>query len=486
MAVAAATRLWALDRPHELVFDETYYVKDAYTLMNLGYEGSWGEGANESFESGNPDVYSSNPSFIAHPPLGKWIIAAGLAAFGAESSWGWRIGIAVTGILLVAVTMFAAHLLFHRPLLTTIAGGLMAIDGNAIVLSRVALLDSALALFALLGACFMLLDRMQARGRLAAWAASGDGTVAVREWGPVFWARPWLLAAALTFGLASAVKWNGLYFLAVFGIYSVVADALDRRREGVDLWASGALLRQAPVNAILLVPLALLVNVVSWTGWFVTDGGYYRRWVEGGGEAWTGLLSWVPIDVQNWWHYQASMYGYHVGENTPHSYQASPLGWLLLVRPTSMYYEDFGDGTAAEILDLGNPLIWWAGTAALIAVLVRFGWLLRHGREARAEAFILTGMAAGYLPWMLYLHRTVFQFYTVAFEAFLVLALVAAIALLIGPPGDPERRYVVGRVLVAAFLVAVAALSVFFWPLWIGEPIPIGYLRAHYWFASWI
>ena len=126
------------------------------------------------------------------------------------------------------------------------------------------------------------------------------------------------------------------------------------------------------------------------------------------------------------------------------------------------------------------------GARVTSPVLVRFGWLLRHGREARAEAFILTGMAAGYLPWMLYLHRTVFQFYTVAFEAFLVLALVAAIALLIGPPGDPERRYVVGRVLVAAFLVAVAALSVFFWPLWIGEPIPIGYLRAHYWFASWI
>ena len=39
VAVAAATRLVGLAYPHELVFDETYYVKDAWTLMHLGYEG---------------------------------------------------------------------------------------------------------------------------------------------------------------------------------------------------------------------------------------------------------------------------------------------------------------------------------------------------------------------------------------------------------------------------------------------------------------
>ena len=75
------------------------------------------------------------------------------------------------------------------------------------------------------------------------------------------------------------------------------------------------------------------------------------------------------------------------------------------------------------------------------------GLVLR--RSVTREAFILTGIAAGYLPWLLYLGRTVFQFYTIAFEPFLVLALTAAIALLLGSPRDPEgaagRRAAGGR-----------------------------------------
>ncbi|MEY4390538.1 MAG: hypothetical protein RLZZ400_281, partial [Actinomycetota bacterium] len=36
VALGAVLRLWDLGYPHKLVFDETYYVKDAYTLSKLG------------------------------------------------------------------------------------------------------------------------------------------------------------------------------------------------------------------------------------------------------------------------------------------------------------------------------------------------------------------------------------------------------------------------------------------------------------------
>ena len=39
--VAAVLRLWNLNEPHSLVFDETYYVKDAYTLDQFGYATDW-------------------------------------------------------------------------------------------------------------------------------------------------------------------------------------------------------------------------------------------------------------------------------------------------------------------------------------------------------------------------------------------------------------------------------------------------------------
>jgi len=56
----------------------------------------------------------------------------------------------------------------------------------------------------------------------------------------VLWSRPWLIAAGVTLGAASAVKWSGLYALAVFGLYVVITDALARRRAGIPLWPSDA------------------------------------------------------------------------------------------------------------------------------------------------------------------------------------------------------------------------------------------------------
>lgn len=485
LVVAALTRLIGLGHPHELVFDETYYVKDAYTLAHLGYEGSWPADANLSFNAGHPEIYLESPAFVAHPPIGKWIIALGLSLFGASDPFAWRIAVAVCGILLVLVTMLIAQKLFRSTLLAVIAGGLLAIDGNAIVMSRVALLDTMLTLFALLGAGAILLDRTWTERRLAFWLADQDAA-RPRPWGPALWWRPWLLAAGIAFGVASGIKWSGLYFLAGFALYSLGSEILLRRRAGIPYWPGGTILRQGPITFLLTVPVALAVYVASWAGWFATSGGYYRHWVEdGGGAAWEGGLAWVPLDFQNWWHYQASMYGYHVGEHTPHSYQANPLSWLFLVRPTSMYWHANGNN-AETILGLANPLIWWAGTAAVFFVAYSFvsGLVLRRG--VTREAFILMGIAVGYLPWLLYLGRTVFQFYTIAFEPFLVLALTAAIALLLGSPRDPERRRVVGLRVVGTFLVVCVLLSAFFLPIWTGMEIPRWLMTLHFWFPSWI
>lgn len=481
-AVAAATRLIGLGHPESLVFDETYYVKDAYTLSQLGYEGSWPAEANVAFNAGDPSGYLSDPSFVAHPPLGKWIIAAGLAVFGADSTVGWRVGVALTGILLVVLTMAVAHVLWHRTTLTVLAGGLLAIDGNAIVMSRVALLDTMLAFFALLGVLLVLLDRRWTRERLRAWVHrhGTDG------WGPVLLWRPWLLAAGAAFGLAIGVKWSGLYFLAFFGVYVVVAELVLRRRAGIEFWATGGILKQAPVTFLLMVPLAAAVYLSTWIGWFATDGGYHRRWIEGGGEAWTGALSWVPVAFQNWWHYEVAVYNYHVSESTPHGYQSSPLTWLFLVRPTSMYWNSRPDGLVETILGIANPLIWWASTAALVFLLVRVVRRMLRRAGVWREVFLLVALAAGYLPWMLYLHRTVFTFYTIAFEPYLILGLTAALAALAGSRLHRESRRVIGLTAVGTFLGLCVALSIFFLPLWTALPIPDWFFRIHLWFPTWL
>jgi Dolichyl-phosphate-mannose--protein O-mannosyl transferase len=480
--VAAATRLIGLGHPESLVFDETYYVKDAYTLSRLGYEAQWPADANDAFNAGDPTGHLTTASFVAHPPVGKWIIAAGMAVFGADSTFGWRVSVAVTGILLVVLTMAVAHLLFRRPVLTVVAGGLLAIDGNAIVLSRVALLDTMLAFFALLGVFFVLLDRRWVQPRLRGWVARHGTT----GWGPVFAWRPWLLAASVAFGLATGVKWSGVYFLAVFGVYVVVAELVLRRDAGIEFWATGGILKQAPVTFLLLVPLAAAVYLASWTGWFATDGGYHRRWIEGGGQPWEGALAWVPTAFQNWWHYEVAVYNYHLGETSAHAYQSSPLTWLFLVRPTSMYWKSRPDGLVETILDVANPLIWWAATAALVFLVVRVVRRLLRGARVWREVFILTALAAGYVPWLLYLHRTVFTFYTIAFEPYLVLGLTAALGVLLGHATHRESRRVTGLAAVGVFLALCVAVSAFFLPIWTATPVPDWFFRIHLWLPTWL
>jgi dolichyl-phosphate-mannose--protein O-mannosyl transferase len=173
-----------------------------------------------------------------------------------------------------------------------------------------------------------------------------------------------------------------------------------------------------------------------------------------------------------------------------HPYQSNPLTWLFMTRPTSMYYvgSQLGQngctssgGCSAAITDLANPLIWWACAAAAFYLVYR---LIRY-REWRV-GLILTGLAAGYLPWMLYINRTIFTFYSIAFEPYLILGLAAVISIVLGKRTDVTWRRVRGIRLVAVFLALSTVLTVFFWPIWTGEQIPYWYWYAHMWLPSWI
>lgn len=191
--LALVLRVWNLGHPHALVFDETYYVKDAFSLFHLGFEAKWPDDANALFEAGDTGIFLNQAAYVVHPPLGKWIIALGMMAFGAGDAWAWRITTALVGAAAVLLVTVIGRRLTGSTMLGVVAGFLMAIDGVAIVMSRVALLDTSLMFFVLLAFLFLLYDRerMQTRIALAVAGDSGAGP----EWGPVVWSRPWVLAA---------------------------------------------------------------------------------------------------------------------------------------------------------------------------------------------------------------------------------------------------------------------------------------------------
>ncbi|MGM1016871.1 MAG: dolichyl-phosphate-mannose--protein mannosyltransferase [Actinomycetota bacterium] len=473
--LAGVMRMTNLGHPRELAFDETYYVKDAWSLWVLGYEGSWGDGSNEAFLLGDTRGLGSDGSFIAHPPLGKWIIALGMGLFGPQTPEAWRITTALLGTGTVLLVYLVARLLTGSIVVASVASGLLAIDGLSIVMSRTALLDGPLTFFVLLGFLFVLLDRRR--------------TIPVLEipdpdrpdpfWGPLLWKRPWLLAAGVALGAATAVKWSGLYALAALGLYVVVTDALARRRRGVLLWPTDAAFRQGPVSFLLLVPAAATTYLASWTGWLVTSGGYDRQ-----GDA-------NPLVAL--WNYHQAMYGFHVGLSSGHPYASAAWEWPFLLRPTAVWVgEDDGSCLTPEhciavVTALPNPLIWYAGVAAALYLLYRIvrGWIIRRPAPW-VVAVPLVGLAATYVPWLLFPDRTIFQFYTVTMMPFLVLALALGLRDLAGARTDPIHRRLAGERTVIVFLVASVLISAFFYPLWTGMMVPYDFWLIHNWLPGWV
>ena len=112
-AVGALLRFGNLSNPKTLVFDETYYVKDAWTLGQTGSEREWPEGFNPSFEAGQVEGYLDNGAYVVHPPIGKWIIYLGMHLFGGDSSFGWRFSVALLGTLAIPLLILIARLLLR-------------------------------------------------------------------------------------------------------------------------------------------------------------------------------------------------------------------------------------------------------------------------------------------------------------------------------------------------------------------------------------
>jgi dolichyl-phosphate-mannose-protein mannosyltransferase len=486
--VAAVLRLWNLGHPHELVFDETYYVKDAWSQWNLGYAATWPEGADERFADGDTDIFHTAGSYVVHPPLGKFFIGLGMALFGADSSFGWRVAVAVFGTATVLVLYFLARTVTGSLVAATVASGLLAVDGLGIAMSRVGLLDGILAFFVVLAFWFAALDRRAHPARLTAGVAARTPDAGPPVWGPVLWHRPWLVAAGAAAGAASAVKWSGVWVLAAIGLFVVVTDALERRRLGVAMWPTDAV-RQGAASFLLLVPVAAVVYVASWTGWLTSDGGYDRHAADAAPAS--GLLSFVPLALQSLWRYHETIYASMVAMTSEHSYASPAWQWPLLWRPTSMYAHSTADGVDGcaggehgclqALYSMPNPLLWYAAVAAAAYLAYRLV-VTRDGRDA----VLLTAVAATWLPWLAYPERTIFQFYTIVLWPFLLVALAVALRDAVGPLHAPPERRRTGRRVVLVFLAVALVLSAFWYPLWSAIQVPYDFYRLHNWLPGWV
>ncbi|RZU73155.1 protein-O-mannosyltransferase-like protein [Micromonospora kangleipakensis] len=503
--IAAILRFVGLSGPNGKIFDEIYYARDAYGLVDRGVEWNYKD---------------NGPSYVVHPPLGKWLIGFGEWAFGyqdaetkisvpghlmtAAPEFGWRFAAAVAGTLSVLLLVRIGRRLFRSTTLGCAAGLLLALDGFHLVLSRTALLDIFLLLFVLAAFGALVLDRDARRRR---WARALDAGLDPSRPGRA--GRPssgwrdwpwWRLLAGVLLGCACAVKWSGLYFLPAFALLVILWEVGVRRSAGVRRPWRDALLDELPW---LLLAGVLMVGtyLVTWSGWLLTDDGYYRlasRYPN------TPGLSDAPVigPLINLWEYHKAAYGFHTTLDAPHKYQSWPWQWLLLGRPVAFYWS--GDGAcgapscASEILLLGTPLLWWSFLPALVAT----GWLGAARRDWRAGAILLCA-AAGLLPWFWFAldGRTMFSFYAAPALPFLVLAVVYVLGAIISPAGAPvgsrvavapaaeevSDRRLVGGIIAGAYVLLVALCFAYFYPIFVGRLLPYADWSARMWLdGRWI
>ncbi len=485
--VAAVLRFVNLAEPKVFSFDETYYAKDAWSLLRFHYEQLSVDGADAKILAGNLDVFTGHAANVVHPPVGKWVIGVGEQIFG-FTPFGWRFMPALLGTF--AVLMFAriVRRMTRSNLLAAIAGLLLALDGLAIVLSRTALLDGILGFFVLGAFGALVVDRDRARARLADWAElRGPGRAS--EPGPRLGLRPWRLLAGLLLGLACGTKWSGIYFLAAFAVLSVLWDAGARKAAGVR-HPYGSMLRRDSVPAFVsLVPVTFAVYALAWVPWLLSYDRQQRY-----SDAWTiepAGPSFLGTPIRALINYHQQMWHFHNNLTSGHSYQGRPAGWLLQVRPTAFWSVtldqgkggcEFAGGCTREVTSIGTPVIWWAATAALIWLL----WRWAAGRDWRAGA-ALTGVAAGWLPWLLlYNQRTIFTFYEVVFAPFMFLGLTMALGAIVGPSTASATRRTWGTAAVGGYLLLVVANTAWLWPILVGDTMSSAEWLRRMWFKGWI
>ncbi len=503
--LAFLLRVWKVGTPDEFAFDETYYAKDAWSLVNHGYVQSYVEDANDLILNGDTrGFWTGDPSMIVHPEVGKWLIGLGEQVFGLDPT-GWRVPSVVVGSLMVLVMVRLVRRLTGSTLWGCVAGLLLCFDGMQFVLSRLALLDIFLAFFTLCAVHCCVADRDWLRDRFARRTS-----VRASGWGPVrsvLW-RPWLALGGICFGLAIGTKWSALYVLAAFGILVWAWSAGARRSFGVR-WP---VLRSALVDGVPafvhLVLVAVIVYTATWTGWLVNADEYERKLSNTqyaqfeGGTAWPTRdepdASGVGEVVQSlrslaYYHQDVWVFHTHFLDDSDHTYESKPLGWLLLgrgvgvdadtdIKPGQQGCEaEPGSDCLRQVLLLGTPALWWGSVLALLAS-VAF-WV---GQRDWRFGIPVVGTLVTWLPWLANDDRPIFLFYALPTLLFQVIACTLVMAKMVGPSRLPTPRRTVGVIVSGSFLVLVILNFAWFYPIYTDQLLTHREWLQRIWFTRWV
>ncbi|MGB3199566.1 MAG: phospholipid carrier-dependent glycosyltransferase [Nodosilinea sp.] len=483
--MALTLRLWQLGGLRTLVFDEVYYVPFAL------------------------DYLQGTPSFDAHPPLAKYLIALGLWLGQWPATWlGWptvevegtlvsplafRWLNAVVGAtipLLLAALAWELGAMHHGcegdRLSTTVEDPPKSplergtLNRAVTPLPKGSRGDPPVTLrqhrFALLTGLLMTLEGLTlVESRLALINIYGLALGLLGQWAWIRAGRSphspcWRWLAGIALGAASSVKWNWAGFWLGLVLWKCATN----------LNIKHLLQTRYPVGAQHAVPL-----LGQLTNWVVIPLVIY-------------VLLWFPhlaLTGESLGEVHRQLWSTHqvIGETVSHAYCSPWYSWPLMLRPVAYFFER-GEGTATTIHAMGNPVLWWLSTAAVLALTL--GWLgrrispntesiqiSRRGTACCAPAtrpvvaFILLNYLANWLPWVL-VSRCTFLYHAMGIVVFSTLGLAWLMAQWLENRRDRP---------LALLLLGAIALSFWFWlPLYLGLPLSPASLQQRWLLPGWI
>ncbi len=400
-------------------FDEIYHVRTAYeNILN---------------------VY---PYEISHPPLGKLIIALGISLFG-FNPFGWRVMGTLFGAAMLPILYAFLKNLFGKRGVAVCGTLLLAFDFMHFTQTRIATIDTYGVFFVLL--MFWCFYRYLTVPKEAPFRKSVL---------PLFF-------SGLFFGIGAACKWTAIYGGAGLGVLWFV-NVCFRLRDAVQEGQTRHFWKWFFKTVALCVPFFVIIPAIIYYLSYIPYGTAIGLSVSGG-------MLWSREYFDIFWQNQEFMFGYHAGLEATHPYSSNWYQWILDIRPILYYRSYNAAGTAkSAISSFGNPVIWWGGLLAIVAMVHR----LVSRRDGKA-LFILLGYAAQLLPWVI-ISRIVFVYHYFPSTLFLVLALSYMFSVIW------ERG---AKGVVVAFTAAAGALFLFFYPSISGAEATTWYTET---FLRWL
>lgn len=454
LGISLLTHFAYFGHPNQTVFDEVHFGK-----FVSGYI------AGEYF-------------FDIHPPLGKLLFygVAHLGGFGPEFVFD-NIGTTfpnkhylvlrflptLAGVLLPLIIFGIALKLRLSNTASFLAATFVALDSALIVQSRFILLDAFLLLF----------------GFLAIWCYLRF-TESLQEKPSQF---KYLWLAGVFGALSGSIKWTGFGFLGLVMFLELFRAWPDFKL--AQFWKNR--LQHAPIYMLSLtvVPFLIYFSIFAIHFHLLPKSGPGDAFMSGQfqktllGNRYQKDPAFHSIGlIKKFTELNLQMYSANQRLTATHPYGSQWYTWPLLTKP--IYFWNKAEpgspelATERKIYLLGNPLVWWASTAAMLFMLISLGtdaWNKKHS-DTRVY-WILGAYFLNLLPFI-GVQRVMFLYHYFPSLIFAVLGL----AFLIDQSRKPQST-AISLTIIAVFLF------LYFAPLTYGFPLTPREAAGFFWFPSW-